>query len=208
MLTWLLILLCVFAGSAGDVLCAKGMSSHGEVTYGSPSGFAKVVRAVVTRKLIILGFACDAISFFALLALLSVAQLSIAVPATALSFVVDTLGAHFFLHENVHWKRWLGVLCVTAGVVLTVESGPSKALIGSRAPATAAVQTNQHQAGNNQTRASGFDHQRPLGKVFLEPGRTPAGDGVGAQKDHHVTYSGDGLDHGGVGTADREDHQE
>ncbi len=153
MLTWLLILLCVFAGSAGDVLCAKGMSSHGEVTYDGLAGFAKVVRAIVTRRLILLGFGCDAIGFFALLALLSVAQLSIAVPATALSFVVDTLGAHFFLHEKVHWKRWLGVLCVTAGVLLTVESSGTRTLPRAGV-APAVVQTHHYSTGNHQGAAS------------------------------------------------------
>lgn len=122
MLTWSFILLTVVMGSCGDVLCAKGMSSGGEVQGVKLSGIGRLIRSIVTRRLILLGFLCDAISFFSLLALFSVAQLSVAVPATALSFVIDTLGAHFFLHEKVHWKRWLGVLCVTAGVVLTVES--------------------------------------------------------------------------------------
>jgi drug/metabolite transporter (DMT)-like permease len=144
MVTWLLILLTVFAGSGGDVLCSKGMSSHGPVTNPGRKGIARLVYSVVTRRLIILGFVCDAISFFALLALLSVSQLSIAVPATALSFVIDTLGARFLLHENVHWKRWLGVLCVTVGVLLTVESAPGKVSLGTRTPTVAAVQTHKH----------------------------------------------------------------
>lgn len=143
-MTWLLILLTVFAGSAGDVLCAKGMSAHGPVTNPGRKGIGKLIYAVVRRRLILLGFACDALSFFALLALLSVAQLSIAVPATALSFVVDTLGAHFFLRENVHWKRWLGVLCVTAGVLLTVYSGNGKVSVGTRTPTVAAVHPYKH----------------------------------------------------------------
>jgi drug/metabolite transporter (DMT)-like permease len=144
MLTWVLILLTVFAGSGGDVLCAQGMSAHGPVTNPGRKGIAKLVFKVVTRRLILLGFVCDAIGFFALLALLSVAQLSIAVPATALSFVVDTLGAHFFLHETVHWKRWLGVLLVTAGVLLTVQSGSGKVSVGTRPATAAALQSYKH----------------------------------------------------------------
>ncbi len=135
-LTWLLILLTVVAGSCGDVFCAKGMASGEEVRGVRLSGLGRLVRSIVTRRMIILGGLCDAISFFALLALLSVAQLSIAVPATALSFVLDTLGARFVLHEQVHWRRWLGVLFVSAGVLLTVQSGHHKAL---RGPGTAAV---------------------------------------------------------------------
>lgn len=144
MLTWLLILVTVVLGSCGDLCCAQGMSSGGEVKNVGLSGISRLVRSIVTRRMIILGFICDGISFFSLLGLLSVAQLSIAVPATALSFVVDTLGARFLLHEKVHWKRWLGVLCVTVGVLLTVESGPGKTLTRPRAPTPTTVQTSKH----------------------------------------------------------------
>jgi drug/metabolite transporter (DMT)-like permease len=150
MLTWLLIVITVILGSAGDVLCAKGMASGGEIGSFTPSRLGGLIRSIVVRRLVILGWICDAISFFSLLALLSVAQLSIAVPATALSFVVDTLGARFFLHEHVHWKRWLGVLLVTAGVLLTVQSGNVKVLTGTRGPAPAAVKPDHHQAGNHK----------------------------------------------------------
>lgn len=150
MLTWLLIIIVVVLGSAGDVLCAKGMASGGEITNFGASRLGGLICSIVARKLVILGWICDGISFFSLLALLSVAQLSIAVPATALSFVVDTLGARFFLHEHVHWKRWLGVLFVTAGVILTVRSGNAKVLSGAGGPNPAAVKPYQHQAGNHK----------------------------------------------------------
>jgi len=150
MVTWLLIVMIVVLGSAGDVLCAKGMASGGEISNFSPSHLGGVIRSIVERRLVILGWVCDALSFFSLLALLSIAQLSIAVPATALSFVVDTLGARFFLHEHVHWKRWLGVLFVTAGVILTVRSGNTPQLTGTRGPSAAAVQPHHHEPGNHK----------------------------------------------------------
>lgn len=150
MLTWLLIIIIVVLGSAGDILCAKGMAGGGEISSFAPSSFGRLICSIIVRKLIILGWICDALSFFSLLALLSITQLSIAVPATALGFVVDTLGARFFLHEHVHWKRWLGVLLVTAGVILTVQSGGSsnKVLTGTRGPTAGAVQPHQHQSRN------------------------------------------------------------
>jgi len=147
--TWLLIVMIVVLGSAGDVLCAKGMASGGEMNNFAPSHLGSVIRSIVERRLVILGWVCDALSFFSLLALLSIAQLSIAVPATALSFVVDTLGARFFLHEHVHWKRWLGVLLVTAGVILTVRSGTTPQLTGARGPSAAAVQPHHYETGNH-----------------------------------------------------------
>ncbi|MFZ0662221.1 MAG: EamA family transporter [Acidobacteriaceae bacterium] len=119
---WPLILLIVFAGSSGDILCAKGMSQGGELDI-RISNIGSIFRHIITRPMVLLGGLCYATAFFSLLALLSIAPLSIAVPATALSFVLDTIGARFLLHEHVPWKRWIGVLCVTAGVILTVKSG-------------------------------------------------------------------------------------
>lgn len=124
---WGLILFTVFASSAGDILCAKGMSQAGEMPHFGARGVMRAVRFILSRKLVLLGGLLYATAFLSLLGLLSVAQLSAAVPATALSFVVDTLGARFILHEHVPWKRWAGVLCVTAGVILAVKSGPAPA---------------------------------------------------------------------------------
>jgi multidrug transporter EmrE-like cation transporter len=124
MLKWAWILFTVVMSSSGDILCARGMSQGGELTDFGPRGLAHAIRYIVTRRQVILGATCYAIAFFALLGLLRMLQLSAAVPATALGFVVDTLGARFLLKEHVHWKRWLGVMCVTAGVLLAVRSGP------------------------------------------------------------------------------------
>lgn len=123
MLKWGLILCTVFVSSCGDILCAKGMSQGGELTDFNPLNLLHIVRYIITRRLVILGGVCYAVAFFSLLGLLTVAQLSVAVPATALSFVVDTLGAHFVLKERIPWKRWLGVVLVSVGVVLAVKPG-------------------------------------------------------------------------------------
>lgn len=145
MLKWLLIILTVVAGSAGDVLCAKGMSSGSEVEISRRSGLIRLIRSIVARRLVILGWVCDGISFFSLLALFSIAPLSVAVPATALSFVVDAIGAKFILHEHICWERWVGVICVTAGVILTVQSsGGRHHLRHPTARAMSAVQADKH----------------------------------------------------------------
>lgn len=125
MLKWGLILMTVLVSSCGDLLCASGMSQGGEAGEFGRTGLLRSVRYIVTRRYVLLGGLCYAVAFFSLLGLLSVAQLSVAVPATALSFVVDTVGARFFLRERVPWKRWVGVLLVTTGVVLAVRSGPA-----------------------------------------------------------------------------------
>jgi drug/metabolite transporter (DMT)-like permease len=123
MIKWVLLLFTVTASSCGDILCARGMSQGGELRDFGLSGLARTLRYIITRRMVILGGLCDAAAFFSMLGLFSVVPLSIAVPATALGFVFDTFGARFVLREHVHWKRWAGVACVTAGVILAVRSG-------------------------------------------------------------------------------------
>lgn len=59
-----------------------------------------------------------AISFFCFTQLVKVADLSFAVPATAASFVIETLLAKLILKERVNAKRWMGALLVACGVAL------------------------------------------------------------------------------------------
>jgi drug/metabolite transporter (DMT)-like permease len=59
-----------------------------------------------------------ALSFYALLVLLSWEPISLVIPASALSYVVGTLGAKFILGEQVSAARWAGVILVSIGVAL------------------------------------------------------------------------------------------
>jgi drug/metabolite transporter (DMT)-like permease len=59
-----------------------------------------------------------AVSFFAFMALVSVADLSFAVPATAVSYVIETILAKTVLKEDVGWRRWAGALLVCTGVAM------------------------------------------------------------------------------------------
>jgi drug/metabolite transporter (DMT)-like permease len=59
-----------------------------------------------------------AVSFFALMALLSATELSFAVPITASSYILETALARYVLREHVDWKRWAGTCLVALGVVL------------------------------------------------------------------------------------------
>ena len=151
MLKWVLILCTVFASSAGDILCAKGMSEGSELDL-HLTGILHAVEYIVTRKLVILGYVCYAVAFFSLMGLLSVAQLTVAIPATAFSFVIDTLGARFILHERIPWKRWIGVICVSAGVVLAVKPEPSgrAPLARPTRPGCVSVQPCQDQTRHDQ----------------------------------------------------------
>jgi drug/metabolite transporter (DMT)-like permease len=66
------------------------------------------------------GLALMATAFFALLAVLSVENVSLVVPVTALSYAGGALGGKFFLGEQVTRRRWAGVLLVCIGVALVI----------------------------------------------------------------------------------------
>ena len=88
---WLLILLSVLSGTAGDLLTAKSMRDHGEIRDFTPSGVAAVTSRLARDISMLTGVFGQAVSFFSFVALLGVADLSFAVPATALGNVAKTL---------------------------------------------------------------------------------------------------------------------
>jgi drug/metabolite transporter (DMT)-like permease len=65
-----------------------------------------------------IGISLMAVSFYSLLALLSREPVSLAIPATGLSYAVGVLGGRIFLGEQVTGIRWIGVFLVCFGVGL------------------------------------------------------------------------------------------
>jgi drug/metabolite transporter (DMT)-like permease len=115
---WLLVSIIVLATTAGEVLQAMGMKRHGEIHDFRPGALGRVVSALARCRYILGAVGCMAISFFAFMALVSVAELSFAVPATAASYVFETVLAKYLLKEQVGWKRWAGAGLVACGVAL------------------------------------------------------------------------------------------
>ena len=115
---WLLVALIVVPGTVGDLLTTAGMKRHGEVNDFSAPGLARLMWQLSRNAYILVGIVAMAISFFALMDLLSIAKLSFAVPATASSYLVETALAKYLLKEEVGWKRWAGASLVAIGVML------------------------------------------------------------------------------------------
>jgi len=91
---------------------------RGEIVDFRLGGLARVLHYIVTHRLVMLGIGCNALSFGSFLAVLSLAPLSFAVPATALNFILKTLLAKWYLREDVSWHRWAGVALVAAGILM------------------------------------------------------------------------------------------
>lgn len=115
---WIYIAVIVGATTVGEVMQAAGMRRHGEIRDFRPGAMRRAA-AVLSRNRFVLGsiFAM-AVSFFAYLGLLTIADLSFAVPATAITYVLETILAKYFLKEHVNWLRWVGASLVICGVAL------------------------------------------------------------------------------------------
>jgi len=114
----LFIAIVVLGGTAGDIAVSHAMKQMGEVHPLTPSVIARVLGRAFRTGWMWIGIAFMAVGFFSLLALLSWADVSVVVPATALSYVAGAFGAKFLLHEEVAPLRWAGVLLVCLGVAL------------------------------------------------------------------------------------------
>ena len=115
---------CIFvvAGMAiaGECLVAAAMRGLGDLdVIRAKSGMPGAIRAVLSSPLFLLGAACMALNFFAMLFTLSSVDLSLAAPATAsLTYIGNAIAAQIFLRENVDRRRWLAAAFVCAGVFL------------------------------------------------------------------------------------------
>jgi drug/metabolite transporter (DMT)-like permease len=114
---WLLVVLMVTATVASDVLQSFEMKRSGEQSVGA-RGIVRLLRLIAKRRFLILAIACLAVSFFSFMALVQTEALSFVVPASAASYVFETILARFMLKERVGPRRIAGTLIVLAGVAL------------------------------------------------------------------------------------------
>ena len=114
---WALVIAMVFATVVSDLLQSFEMKRAGEQSV-TARGFARLLQTIAERRLLILGVAGNAVSFFTFMALVQREPLSFVVPASSASFVLETLLAKFVLHEHIGARRAAGTLIVLAGVVL------------------------------------------------------------------------------------------
>ena len=103
---WLLVGVVVVATVIADVLQSREMKAHGQIS------------AVFRRPALLAAICMMAVSFFAFMKLLQVADFSFAIPATAVSYVIELLLARYYLREKVDGRRWAGAFLVGGGVAM------------------------------------------------------------------------------------------
>ena len=119
---WILVGVIIGCNCCADLMNTAGMRRTGKVEDLGPAGIARLLRGIAHNRYVLGGIAANAIGFFTLMSLLSIANVSFAVPATAGSFVIETGLAKLLLKEEVHWQRWMGATVIACGVILLALS--------------------------------------------------------------------------------------
>lgn len=110
----------ILGSTGGEIAITHGMKSVGEPSRLRPRAVLQFLRRALRNGWFWAGVPLMALSFYALLVLLSWEPISLVIPASALSYVVGTFGAKFILGEEVSTARWAGVILVCIGVALVV----------------------------------------------------------------------------------------
>ena len=133
---------CISA-SIGQILVRRGMLQIGELSGWSPRYLVAYFWHALTNPWVIAGTVGNALFYFLFLAVLSWSEVSVALPLTALEYVIAAVLGIVFLKEPVPPLRWAGIALVIAGVMLI--SLDRQAQMRAEKPQT--------RAGQPQTRA-------------------------------------------------------
>jgi len=116
---WIMVGIIVGSTVLADLLQSFEMKRHVVAAEDlRPGRIGRLLGSFARRGPLVLAVCFMAISFFAFMKLLSIADLSFAVPVTAASVVLETILARLLLKETVSPMRWAGAFCVACGVAL------------------------------------------------------------------------------------------
>ena len=116
---WILLGVIVGTTVVADILQSREMRNAADGT--TAPGLAQVLALIGTRATLAFAILCMAVSFFAFLALVQTEPISFAVPASAGSFVLETLLAKFVLGERIAIRRAAGAVLVACGIVFVAR---------------------------------------------------------------------------------------
>ena len=122
--TYVLMASMVFFSSLGNVLLGKGMKQVGEIADFSPIALIHIFFKVFINSNIWFGIVSLLLFFVSYMLLLTWADLSYVMPASAIGYAVVPLMGYLMLGELISPTRWIGVLFICAGVALVGGTEP------------------------------------------------------------------------------------
>jgi drug/metabolite transporter (DMT)-like permease len=113
---------CV-AGALAQILMRRGMQQLGSLETWAPLQLLAYFWRALCNPWVIVGTVMSAVFYFLFLAVLSWAEVSVALPLTALEYVIVAVLGILILKETVPLLRWAGIALVVAGVILIGLAG-------------------------------------------------------------------------------------
>jgi drug/metabolite transporter (DMT)-like permease len=123
--TSILVALLVALSSAGNLFFSIGMKRIGALQGWSTAALHSAFIAIFTSAWIWLGIVSMLLYLAAFMLVLSWADFSYVLPATATMYAVIPLLGHFVLGESVTGLRWVGVALICLGVVFVGRTPPN-----------------------------------------------------------------------------------
>jgi multidrug transporter EmrE-like cation transporter len=117
-----LVLVCVLAGSAGQILWKQGMAGMSKISGFEELLGIKTLINIFTNKYIIFGVFLYALSVILWLGALSTLDVSFAYPMLSLGYIVTAIFSIYLFGENITVVRWLGIALIVLGCVFIKSS--------------------------------------------------------------------------------------
>jgi drug/metabolite transporter (DMT)-like permease len=121
-----ILLVALVFEAVGVVFLNKGLKQVKGVETISITEVVRMVKQGITQPYILYGVFFEFLFFLGLLYLMSNSDVSFLWPLTSLSFVITTLAAKLFLHEQVNGLRWAGIILIVGGAALVSWSETAK----------------------------------------------------------------------------------
>lgn len=118
----LLIVASVMLAGVAQITLKAGVNRVTEAQGGELRVDVASLGALATSWIVLAGLALFGVSAVLWIFALSKASLSFAYPFAALGYVLIVLFSVFVLHETVPPLRWLGVACISVGIVLVAQT--------------------------------------------------------------------------------------
>ncbi|MGO8819528.1 MAG: EamA family transporter [Terriglobia bacterium] len=123
--TSILVAVLIVLNSAGNFFFGLGMERIGALHGWSVAALHSAFVAVFSSGWIWLGIVSMLLFLAAFMMVLSWADFTYVLPATASMYVVVPLLSHFVLGERVTALRWMGVALICVGVAFVARTSPS-----------------------------------------------------------------------------------
>jgi uncharacterized membrane protein len=105
----------------------NSLLTHGMQQLGDPGNTPLALIGALFHPWVAAGVALLIVWTLSHMALLSWADLSYVMPVTAIGYVLAAISGRFILGEETSVSRWVGILLITAGVMLVGRTNPATA---------------------------------------------------------------------------------